>query len=740
MTDQVLLDVLALARSGNAQAREALDEFNRARQNLQGRAATVDKVARTVDVVASTETPVEMYSMEQDTYIPEVLLASGFQLPAGTKSVPLLDTHNRWSTSDLLGSAENWRTENDKVVCTVRFSTTQAGSDALILASEGHLTDVSVGYRVTERTFVPAGSASTIGGKTFKGPVTIATKWTVRELSACPIGADPLAKLRSVLPQNPTHSTTPAARANGQSQQEGSSMDPVTQSPGTPPAVPTTPSDPGRSEPTARVINLTEEQRAEERAKGVKAEAERRAAITELGEMTEATPELIRSFVGDPTKSYDEARKAFKAEFDKRKATPQTTVTGGLDISAGPDKGLESEREALADSFVVRSGLLPMRGLEKKGTAEMVKPHERTREFMSTGLHGAMRTLLIRHGVSPSRVVSLDGDNLIKAVRSAPLAAADLSGLFANVLNKSIRITWGLQNTNWRKIANTMTLKDLRQHRLYADGGYGLLHEIGDTAEVPQENRGDGTYEVITGKTYAKIVSVSYEAMVNDDMGVLVRDAAQVGNMTDQTIEHLVFYTLLQGSNNVGPTMTEDNTACFTSGHGNLETTGAAPSATTLNAALKAMRKQTRPTSGNTPDAALVPLNLEPKILLVPAALEGTAWALLNSISNPGDNNVNSRNMWYNRLSLVVSPLLDLGATVYRKSGKVTSTAVTAGWYVMTDPNQFEHLVLGLLNGSEAPEFAYDSPLEVLCDRFRVRLGMDAGISNFRGLYYNDGA
>ena len=83
--------------------------------------STLDEQKRSVQFVIATETPVRMFDWETGEVVPEVLLAKGCVMP---RQVPLLDTHSRWSTSDVLGSVRNRKIEETQVAGTAFFSST----------------------------------------------------------------------------------------------------------------------------------------------------------------------------------------------------------------------------------------------------------------------------------------------------------------------------------------------------------------------------------------------------------------------------------------------------------------------------------------------------------------------------------------------------------------------------------------------------------------------------------------
>ncbi|WP_437201983.1 hypothetical protein [Planctomicrobium sp. SH664] len=159
----------------------------------QLRADTVNPESRTVVATIATESAVPMFDRERWTVIPEVLLVSGVTLP---KQVPLLDGHDRSTVNRQLGSIRDLQVSGDHVVGTLHFSTAKEAEKAFTLVREGHLTDISAGYEVLEKTHVPSGKSELVAGRNFTGPVNVVTSWGLKEGSLVPIGADEHAKLR----------------------------------------------------------------------------------------------------------------------------------------------------------------------------------------------------------------------------------------------------------------------------------------------------------------------------------------------------------------------------------------------------------------------------------------------------------------------------------------------------------------------------------------------------------------
>ena len=148
--------------------------------------------------VLATEQPARVFDWD---LVDEVLLIDGLR-PAG-KQIPLLDSHNRSSASDLIGSVvldgQEMVKNYNALMGRVRFSqASELARETAAKVAEGHLTDGSIGYRVLKSVWIPEGESAQIRGKIYNGPLKVSTKAELLEFSITPIGADNLAKVHGL--------------------------------------------------------------------------------------------------------------------------------------------------------------------------------------------------------------------------------------------------------------------------------------------------------------------------------------------------------------------------------------------------------------------------------------------------------------------------------------------------------------------------------------------------------------
>jgi hypothetical protein len=162
-------------------------------RSLAFRAEQVNLAGRVLNAVIATEHPTRVFDHQGGRVILESLLMSGAVVP--DRAAMLID-HVR-AVGSMVGSVTDIVPTADRITATLQFADTVAAHDAWALASQGHLRDVSVGYRILESTEVRPGRTQIIAGRPFAAPqnepLRVVTRWEVKEVSLVPLGADTFA-------------------------------------------------------------------------------------------------------------------------------------------------------------------------------------------------------------------------------------------------------------------------------------------------------------------------------------------------------------------------------------------------------------------------------------------------------------------------------------------------------------------------------------------------------------------
>ena len=180
--------------------REEREVLRNSQRSVSVRSESADDDAMTIEAVLSTEQPVRMYDWWEGTRMDEILLASGREK---ADTIPMLDSHRRWSLEDVYGHMNNIRTEGTDTVVTCQFDKDDDNAvKAYRKYKNGHCRALSVGYTVKKYIDIAPGQSAVVAGRTFKaGPqykTRVVTEWRADEGSLVVIGADSKAKTRLV--------------------------------------------------------------------------------------------------------------------------------------------------------------------------------------------------------------------------------------------------------------------------------------------------------------------------------------------------------------------------------------------------------------------------------------------------------------------------------------------------------------------------------------------------------------
>lgn len=350
-------------------------------------------------------------------------------------------------------------------------------------------------------------------------------------------------------------------------------------------------------------------------------------------------------------------------------------------------------RAAAIDALLIRGGI------------NVKNPHPAARDFRGYSIVDLARARLSQFGKSTSGMSRAD-------VVQAALTTSDLPDLLANVASKSVMNGFSAEHavthTAWTQQSTLVDFKTGK--RVALSEAPGLL-EIKERGEYENGSLSDAA-ESIQLKTYGRIVSLSRQMLINDDLGELTRVPEAMG-MAARRTESDIVYTLLTSN----PTM-RDSVALFHANHSNLVSagSGAAPSVTTLGAARAAMKRQ-RGLAGESF------LNIEPRFFIVPVTLQDHAAMLAASITPLSVDEVVPE--WIKQLTIISDPRLD-------------ENSATA-WYLAADPMLHSTIDVAHLDGEpvfldQQNGFATDDL------RLKVRLDVGAAAVDWRGLYKNAGA
>ncbi|HMU01933.1 MAG TPA: HK97 family phage prohead protease, partial [Amaricoccus sp.] len=647
--------------------------------------ATVNSEARSVDVVFTTGAAVRRRRWTGwDTSVPfdEILEVSdrAVDLTRLNAGAPALDSHSVWSSHSQVGVVERAWIEGKEGKATIRFprdGLDQAADRMFGLISDGIIRNVSVGYSI-ERVKVVEPAA--------KGEVEqrIVERWTPLEVSFVTVPADPRAQVRAA-----DQASYPVEIVDTRMQKEASMPESTTTVAGDVPALTETRQQPvaasAHPEPTsARMPEPAPAPDSEAIATSAReAERDRVSTIYDLtGRLN-----LERSFAEDLVKrgvSVDESRRLIldqvAAKSDETRTFPHVSVPLG-----GRDERI-TRRDAVANALLHRYSptLFPL--------------EDAARQYRGMTLLELARESLGNAGVN-TRGLSRD-----EVATRALHSTSDFPEILSAVTNKTLRQAYDAYPRTFALFCRQVLATDFKSMHRVQLGEAPQLLEVGESGEFKRGTLGESkeSYKV---KTYGRVVAITRQVLINDDLDAFTRIPAMYGNSIAQ-LESDVVWGIITSN----PAMADGN-ALFHTTHKNLAGTGAALDVASVGAARAAMALQTGL------DKKTV-LNIRPAFLIVPAALELKAEQLVAQNLVPADSaKVVPQSI--RTLSPISEPRLD--------------AASATSWYLAASPNQIDTIEYAYLEGQQGAYIETRNGFDVDGVEIKCRLDFGAKAIDWRG-------
>ena len=649
----------------------------------------------TIDVVWTTGSSVRRYDWYNDTMYEEALLVTPeavdmSRFDAGT--VQVLDGHDTGGgVNAIIGIALRGSIENGEGRATLKLSgrPEMAGIVADIIA--GIIRAISFGYTVTKYEITRA--VDRTDGVNL--PLYRAVAWQPHEISFVTVPADADASTRGQ-PSNgvPCEFITRASAHPITQSPEDNAM-PTATEPGAPAAAPT---EPNRAAPAAAPAPAAVPALDPAIQAAAQAAVARAAEITDLctrHNVGNLAAGLIRS-----GNSVDLARAAVLEELAR------------ADGAAGGQRNVRIL--TLTDEHQTR-----MAGIEEAMMHRVyagTKLTDNGRQYRGMSLLEIGRDYLEAQGVSTRGMDRLTLASNVLQFRAAGMhSTSDFANIFANVANKRMRAAYEENQgtyTQWaRRAPNAPDFKNISIVQLSAAPDLLRLNEHGEFTYGTMKDAGM-SYALVT---YGRAVSLTRQAIVNDDLRAFERLVAAFGASSSRLENRLVYSQL------TGATVMGDGIALFdTAGHGNLGTGGGS---VLQMSALKAGRTAMRLQKG----LAKEELNLAPNFLIVPAALEQDAYQLTSSNYVPAkQSDVNEfRAGGRTAVEPIVEPILD--------------AASSSAWFLASSNSQIDTVEYCYLDGAEGPVIESQVGFDTDGVTWKCRLDFAASAIDYRGLYKGAG-
>jgi HK97 family phage prohead protease len=638
--------------------------------------------ARTVEAVLSSGAPVRRWCFTEELAIDD----GAVDLTRVTNGlVSLLDTHNQYEIDAVLGTVSSVRIESGQLIGLLHFADTDRGREAEARVSRGELRGVSIGYRVTKWEITSVEDDH----ETWR-----ATGWELLEVSLVSVPADAAAGVRSAPGSIPgSNEEDDDMRRN----LPGGAAAPATPAAATPAPAPAATET--RSEPSAPPAPVQQPAPAQRSHAVLTASAG--ALLTDLArDYGEATQTRLRQLIEQNENdeiSPEQVRSQFMAACgDAQRARTIGVVPGAPRDQNGSDQ-LQARAAATTNAIL-----------------NMVNPSryaidDNSRSFRGQSLRTLARGHLEAMGVNTRGMSDIEVAQGVFQRSAGMHTTSDFPHILGSVVRRTLRDAYALAPRTYQAWSRRVTAPDFREIKRVALSDAPELKKVEEHGEYTYGTLGESA-ETFRVAKYGRIIAVTWETIVNDDLDALSRIPAAFGQSAAQKESDIVYDLLLDNGN------MSDGYALFSSDHGNLAGSGGAISIATLSAARAAMRKQTSP-QGNAMDVT-------PGILLVGPDKELEAYQYTSANYVPVSNG--TINPEFNRnLKVVVDP-------------RITGNQ----WYLLVDPSAsaVDTVEYAYLAGEEGVMIEERRGFEVDGLEIKARLVFGAGAIEHRGVYKNAGA
>lgn len=637
----------------------------------------------TIDVIWTTGATVQRRRYEgwDDVveYDEELVVTPGaVRMDRLNAGAPFLDSHRSLGLESVVGAVlpGTARIEGGQGFARVRLTSAPDAAPIVKRIMDGTVSAVSVGYRVHRYDITKAQGQRELWR---------AVDWEPMEISAVAMPADPGAHIRSADPRpetlNPcllTRADVPAPSPN----QTRTTM-PETQTPEAEATVETraAPITPPATDPSPDAIR-TEANRA---AAEVLALCERHA----LGAGFAA--DLIRRGL-----SLDAARAAILdklAEADAPAARGSEPVAATARSTGAADAAY---RDAMSEALLHR---------HNPGRAQLT---DRASEFRGLTLLELARHALDRRGIATRGLSKMELATEALIGRSGLHSTSDFPLILANVANKTLRAAYDTTPrtfTAWARQAVITDFKPVARNQL---GGAPDLLRVPESGEFTYGTIGESR-EVYALVTYGRIVGITRQTLINDDLDAFTRIPSAFGAAAADLESDLVYSIF-----STNPNMADGN-PLFHASHANLGTAGTI-SETTLAEAYRLFGNQ-RGLEGRQ-------ISVLPRYIITPPGVRSVEARKNVTATTP--NAVAGVNAFANRLEPI-------------EEARLIPAAGPDPWFLAADPSRIDTIEFAYLEGQQGVYTETRSGFEVDGIEIKARHDFAAKAIDWRGLFRNAG-
>jgi phage major head subunit gpT-like protein len=607
--------------------------------------AGASKAPRSLKIVAYTGGAMKVAQLSH----PIVIDLNGFD--AGASPRPILIDHEA-DFDSILGQTERIEIKAGNVIVTGKvFGDSEKALRVVAMNDKGFMWQASLGFSAPQREFIAAGQKVSVNGKTLAGPLTVARKSFMGEVSLVPLGAD-----------DSTTAQIAAKNRGGKFKMDDTN--------------------------NAAAGTITGDSVSAELEAERKRADDARKIETLTARSTADYPDRVDAIHAMQDRAFQAGWDAQRFELELLRAMRPQSQALRFQNNNSPQLG-----RLLETGLCLAAGLSGDFLKAKCGIDERTIDAATHGPYQNLSFSGLQKMILATVGRDHP---TLTGQSLFRAsleahqgglIRASAVSNLSLPGILGNVANKVSLQSFMAVESTWRAIAAVRPVSNFKEVSTYSLTGDFTYRKLPPGGKIEHAQVGEEGY-TNQADSFARMFAVDRRDIINDDLGALTQIPRRLGRGGALKFNSVFWGEFL------------DNSTFFTSGNANyLE--GATPGTNDTRMNIEGItRAETTFFNQTDPDGN--PMALTPRIMLVPGNLNAPAANLMNSTEirdTTASTVFPTGNPHQGKFTVVRS--------TYLSSSSLTGYSVLA-WYLLADPNEAPVIEVVFLNGLESPTLESD--------------------------------
>ena len=267
------------------------------------------------------------------------------------------------------------------------------------------------------------------------------------------------------------------------------------------------------------------------------------------------------------------------------------------------------------------------------------------------------------------------GMKMMNGVKRSSYAVDDFPAWLGSTVQRAVTAGYDTAIETWHFLSSTKEVPDFRQFDIVTTPEFPSPAETAENGELPYMKLGSDNKESSALVSHSALFGLTRQALTNNDLIGLSTIPQALGRAANRAVGDK-FYAVLAAN-----AAMSDGHALFSSAHGNLVSSGAAPSVTAVGEARNLLTAQRGPSNSI--------LNLRPALILGATVLEGSLCSIREQMAGANTDDNLTPGLVAGRLAVVTDARLD--------------DADASAWYILCDPARHGGIGVYFLEGGTEP-------------------------------------